>query len=51
MPEHLRPVAVRLHCEIAECIRGGDRERAEEAVRDLVAEALRATPSVLGADQ
>lgn len=51
MPEHPRPVAVRLHCEVAECIRGGDRARAEEAMRELVAEALEGTLSVLGADQ
>lgn len=43
MPEHPKPVAVRLHCEIAECIRGGDRERAEAAMRELVAEALEGT--------
>ncbi len=43
MPEHPRPVAVRLHCEIAECIRGGDRGRAESAMRELVAEALEGT--------
>jgi DNA-binding FadR family transcriptional regulator len=48
MPEHPRPVAVRLHCEIAECIRGGDRTRAEEAMRDLLAEALEGTLARLG---
>ncbi|MCI2420456.1 FCD domain-containing protein [Saccharopolyspora sp. K220] len=49
MPTHPRPVAVRLHCEIAECIRGGDRARAEEAMRELVAEALDGTLSGLAA--
>jgi DNA-binding FadR family transcriptional regulator len=43
MPEHPSAVAVRLHCEIAECIRSGDRERAEAAMRELVAEALDGT--------
>lgn len=43
MPEHPTPVAVRLHCEIAECIHGGDHVRAEEAMRELVAEALEGT--------
>ncbi|KEI44497.1 FadR/GntR family transcriptional regulator [Saccharopolyspora rectivirgula] len=43
MPERPRPVALRLHCEIAECIRCGDRARAEEAMRELVAEALEGT--------
>lgn len=43
MPEHPSMVAVRLHCEIAECIRSGDRARAESAMRELVAEALEGT--------
>ncbi|MEV0703500.1 FCD domain-containing protein [Saccharopolyspora sp. NPDC050389] len=51
MPEHPRPVAVRLHCEIAECIRSGDRARAEWAMRELVAEALDGTLSGLAAAQ
>lgn len=50
MPERPRPVAVRLHCEIAECIRSGDRARAEGAMRELVAEALEGTLAGL-ADQ
>lgn len=47
MPVHPRPVAVRLHCEIAECIRAGDKIRAEWAMRELVAEALEGTLSGL----
>ncbi|MGW1677442.1 FadR/GntR family transcriptional regulator [Saccharopolyspora sp. NPDC002376] len=47
MPERPRPVALRLHCEIAECIRSGDRTRAEEAMRELVAEALEGTLALL----
>lgn len=43
MPAHPSPVAVRLHCEIAECVRGGDQVRAESAMRELVAEALDGT--------
>lgn len=43
MPVHPRPVAVRLHCEIAECVRSGDRVRAEGAMRELVAEAFEGT--------
>ncbi|WP_433869568.1 FadR/GntR family transcriptional regulator [Saccharopolyspora sp. CA-218241] len=48
MPSHPRPVAVRLHCEIAECVRSGDGARAEEAMRELVAEALEGTIALLG---
>lgn len=47
MPEHPEPVAVRLHHEIAECIHGGDRERAESAMRELVAEAFEGTLELL----
>lgn len=43
MPKHPTALAVRLHCEIAECIHGGDGERAETAMRELVAEALEGT--------
>lgn len=50
MPEHPRPVALRLHCEIAECVRSGDRTRAEEAMRELVAEALEGTLTALAGE-
>lgn len=47
MPEHPKPVAVRLHCEIAECIHSRDHARAEEAMRELVAETLEGTLELL----
>ncbi len=51
MPPHPEPVAVRLHCEIAECVRAGDRDRAEGAMRELVAEALEGTLEQLAAEE
>ncbi|GAB2668524.1 FCD domain-containing protein [Saccharopolyspora gloriosae] len=51
MPEHPKPLAVRLHCEIAECIRGGDHERAESAMRELVQEAFEGTLERLTTEQ
>ena len=43
MPTHPSDLAVRLHREIAECVRAGDAQRAESAMRELVAEALQGT--------
>ncbi|MBA8825832.1 DNA-binding FadR family transcriptional regulator [Saccharopolyspora lacisalsi] len=47
MPERPAAIAVRLHREIAECVHGGDRERAESAMRELVAEAFEGTLELL----
>ena len=43
MPRRPSDLAVRLHREIAECVRAGDAQRAESAMRELVAEALQGT--------
>ncbi|GAA3356185.1 MULTISPECIES: FadR/GntR family transcriptional regulator [Saccharopolyspora] len=51
MPEHPKPVALRLHCEIAECVRGGDPARAEAAMRELVEEAFEGTLESLDAER
>lgn len=51
MPKHPSDLAVRLHCEIAECVQAGDGERAESAMRELVAEALQGMLEHLDAER
>ncbi|WP_438387492.1 FadR/GntR family transcriptional regulator [Actinopolyspora saharensis] len=49
MPARPEPMAIELHDEIARCIGRGDGRRAEEATRELVAEALHGTLELLDA--
>lgn len=45
MPDHPEPAAIRWHAEVAQAVQSGDCQAAERAMRDILQEATRATPT------